>query len=413
MLPFSQTEGRCSLRQNRMMATPLVGRRVALVSRIYSPEPAAASFRLGALARALRDAGASVTVLTSVPPTGYDDATVEQEGIEIRRAPVLRDRAGYVRGYVQYLSFDLPIFFRLLFARRFDSIVVEPPPTTGVAVRLAAALRRTPYAYYAADIWGDAVESTAAPRLVTRVVRGMERFAISGAGVVLSISPDVTKRLVELGVQQEIATIGNGVDDELFLPDGESVSLDGPYLLYAGTASEVHGAMVFLDAFASVREQIPDAVLAFVGQGSERVELERRAQSFPPGAVRFEARLSPADTARWIRGATATLASVHPERYNLAFPTKMYASVACGVPVIYAGSGPGRDFVAAADAGHAVDYDVAAVAAAMIAALRGSSNSRKRARLAAWARATVSLRAVAARAVTAIAGVTRNPRRSR
>ncbi len=41
------------------MPSPLAGRPIALVTRLYGPEPGVASYRLGALARAMRDAGAS------------------------------------------------------------------------------------------------------------------------------------------------------------------------------------------------------------------------------------------------------------------------------------------------------------------------------------------------------------------
>lgn len=87
--------------------------RVTIASRIFAPEPAAASFRLAALAAALADAGHDVTVLTSRLPRGMVEAAPDAR-LTIRRAPVLRDRTGAVRGYVPYLSFDIPLFFRLL-----------------------------------------------------------------------------------------------------------------------------------------------------------------------------------------------------------------------------------------------------------------------------------------------------------
>lgn len=383
----------------------LAGRRIAIVSRLYAPEPSAASFRLGALARGLRDAGAEVVVITTRPPAGYP--IEDDPGIPVRRARVLRDPAGYVRGYLQYLSFDIPAFFRLLGAGRLDAVVVEPPPTTGLAMRIASALKRVPYLYYAADIWSDAVGSTDAPSLVARVVRGFERFALRGAARVLSVSPEVTERLAELNAGDRVVTIGNGVDDAAFTPDGPRRSLDGPYLLYAGTASEVHGATVFAEALGRLRSTLPEARLVFVGQGADRAEIERIAEEQAPGAVLLEGRLSPAETAEWIRGAAATLASVHPEHYALAFPTKMYASIACGTRVVYAGIGPGRTFAANPGFGWAVDYDVDAVAGAMRAALTSPISESERATLAAWARENLSLTAVAGRAVAAVGEVVR------
>lgn len=232
--------------------------RVLLVSRIFAPEPAAASFRLRALTDALDDAGARVTVLTTTTSramAGTPDGT--RDGVRVRRWPVLRDSAGYVRGYVQYMSFDVPVFFRVLFARGVDVVVNEPPPTTGFMVRLACALRRTPYVYYVCDILGDAVGATSAPGLVVRAVRAIEGWAWRGARALLSVSGGVTRRLAELGVRGSVHEVGNGIDTEAFSASGDAVVLpsgdgagadDGagaPFFVYAGTASEVHGAGIF------------------------------------------------------------------------------------------------------------------------------------------------------------------------
>lgn len=136
-------------------------RRIVIATRIFTPEPAAAALRLEGLARALVSEGHEVEVLT----TAFQNCPrVTRDGrLTIRRAPALRDESGVVRGYVQYLSFDIPLLLRLLASRRPDVIVNEPPPTTGVIVRLAAALRRVPYVYYAGDVLSDAAATGGLP----------------------------------------------------------------------------------------------------------------------------------------------------------------------------------------------------------------------------------------------------------
>jgi glycosyltransferase involved in cell wall biosynthesis len=374
--------------------------RVTIVSRIFSPEPAAASFRLVALANALAAAGHDVLVLTTRTPI---PGTAEvRSDVRVRRAPVLRDKAGYVRGYVQYVSFDVPAFFRLLFSRRADVVVVEPPPTTGLASRIACALRRTPYVYYAADIWSDAAASTGAPSFVLHVVRRMELLALRGAARILSVSDGVSNRLRQLGVERGVHLIGNGIDVATFSPDGPVQPSERPYFLYAGTASEWHGAGIFVSAFEQVLLGHPDARLVFLGQGAELDEM-RDATAAYADAVQFEPRQSPDATARWLRGAVASLASVKPgQGYDFSFPTKMYASVACGTPVIYAGIGPGRLFAASNDVGEGVDYEEDAVVAAMTNALTSPADPDRRGRIASWASANVALSSVAARALSVL-----------
>lgn len=379
--------------------------RVAIATRIFAPEPSAATFRLRALAAEFAGGGDDVVVLTVRPPAPLRDRP-HLEDYAVRRFPVLRDRTGYVRGYLPYLSFDVPVFFRILFGRRNDLIVVEPPPTTGFFVRLAAFLRRTPYAYYAADIWSDAASQTSAPGWMIALVRAIERFALRGAEVVLSVSEGVTTRLAELGVSA--LTIGNGIDVTAFSDVGAAAGGSGVDFVYAGTASEWHGADVFLEAMPEVLRVVPQARLRYIGGGSERAGLEHRARTLGiEHAVSFEALRPPQELAADLRRACAAVASVRPgSGYDFAFPTKLYSAAACGVPLIYSGIGPAAEFVATEvdgrALGRAVGADAGEAAAAMIAAASEPFDPVRRDAVARWAAQHVSLDAVAARAVAVL-----------
>lgn len=375
--------------------------RVLIASRIFAPEAAAASFRLEALANALYVDGNSVVVLTTRSPDGHESKL--PDAVEVRRAPVLRDRSGAVRGYVQYLSFDVPLFLRLLFVRKPNIVVVEPPPTSGVVVRVVCAIRRIPYVYYAADILSDAAESSGSPGPVVRVVRTLERWTLQGAKKILSVSDGVTRRLADFNVSESVCTVGNGVDTSEFSPSGAVHSVDAPYFLYAGTASVIQGADLFVEAFGQVLQKYPKARLVFMGQGSESGPHAVKARSLPSGSVVFEPRQPPARVAEWQRGAQAALASIVPgQGYDFAVPTKVFAAAACGTPVIYAGPGPVHEFMAQADLGWAVEYSLSAVVDAMLAALAAPVDRQERTASANWAAQRVSLKAVAQRAATII-----------
>ncbi|WP_147918026.1 glycosyltransferase [Ruania zhangjianzhongii] len=439
------------------------GVRVTLVSRIFLPEPSAASFRLAALVRALADDGARVDVLTTAPGPGVergDGAPSPGLPARVRRAPVLRDGSGYVRGYLPYLSFDVPLAWRLLRTRRPDVVVVEPPPTTGAVVRAVCALRRIPYVYYAADVWSDASASTGAPAVVVRVVRAMERFALRGAAAVLSVNDGVTDRVRELGAG-EVVTVGNGVDTGIFhrgapatpdsphpAPDSPHPAPDSPhpapaddrlstetasegrrfgtpmsigysddraagipavpFLLYAGTASEWQGAEIFARAMARVLAELPDAKLVYLGQGSSWPALRALAADLPTGAIELHDPVDAATSAIWQRAARAAVVSLKPGiGYDFAMPTKMFAALACGTPVTFAGVGPAADLIAEKSLGRATGYDAGEVAEAMIAALRTRPTDDDRDRLAAWVAEHRSLAAVGHRSAAAITAAAR------
>lgn len=384
--------------------------RVLLASRIFVPEAAAATFRLRALVTALAGR-AQVEVLTTDPPPalrapGHDPDHELPDHVLVRRWPALRDATGYVRGYLPYLSFDLPLALRLVLADRPDVVVVEPPPTTGAVVRATLALRglhggRIPYVYYAADVWSDATASMGAPGPVVAAMRWMERFALRGARDVVAVSDGVADRVRALaGDQAPVTVVPNGVDTDLFTPEGppSPEAPRTPYLIYAGTASEWQGAEIFAAAMPQVLAQVPGARLVFLGQGSSWPELERLRRELPAGAVELRPLAPPAQAAAWQRGAAAALVSVRPGiGYDFAYPTKVLAALACGTPVVHAGPGPAGEDLRRDDLGEAVAYDVDEVAAAMVRLLRGAVTDEGRDRRAGWVRTHRSLRATGRR----------------
>ena len=386
---------------------PADGATVVIASRLFPPEPGAAAFRLGWLARTLARRGARVEVLTTRPPEVAARATPWDDGIVVRRWPVLRDAGGNVRGYAQFASFDLPLLGRLLVSRP-DVVVVEPPPTTGFAVRLVCTVKRVPYVYYAADVSSTAAAGIGVSPVVVRALRAVESWVMRGAARVLAVSDGVAREVRDLGVDPaRVRVVGTGVDTETFRPATEPH--DGaPTLVYAGTMSEVHGAEVFVRAFAEVSPELPRARLVMLGQGTERDALQRLADDLAPGRVTFEGLVGADRVARAMGDAWVGLASVRPRRgYDFSFPTKMFVSTACGAPVIYAGVGPGREVVVDNDLGWAADWQVDEVAAAMRSALAHAPDRGRRARLAEWTRANASQSSVSAKAADAVLAAVR------
>ncbi|WP_336645097.1 glycosyltransferase family 4 protein [Microbacterium sp. USHLN186] len=382
--------------------------RVVIASRLFPPEVSAGAFRLGALARALADCGSEVTVLTTNPPA-HAPAIEDAVGVRVRRWPVARDQGGNVRGYVQYMSFDIPLAVRLL-AQRFDVAVAESPPTTGIIVATVAALKRRPFVYYAADVWTDGVISMGAPRIVVVIMRLLERAVLSRARSIISVSDEVTERLVLLGADpQAVATVGNGIDTDVFSPAARAASSE-PYFVYTGTMSEWQQPEIFVRAFADIVREHPGVRLRFFGQGAVEAELKRLAEELVPGQVEFGGVVSPAESASWIRGAIASLVSIVPGiGYDFAKPTKTYAAAATGTPVLFAGPPAGAELVRAAELGFAVEFTADAVATAMrelIADAADGTTARERQRRSDWARRSVSLRAVAERTAQVISQAT-------
>ncbi|MHA6693995.1 glycosyltransferase [Homoserinimonas sp. A520] len=375
--------------------------RVVIATRIFGPEISAASGILRTWAEEFRDRGCEVTILTAKPPRG--SVIDDPPGITVRRAPVKRDRQQYVRGYLSYMSFDIPLAFRLLFSRKADLYIVEPPPTTVAVVRVVAGLRRTPYVVRAADYWSEAAELVTSSRLILGMLRRVEAWGLRGAKMLFSAHQPLTDRFRTAGIMTPAVPIGFGADTKDFRYDGQKPP-DPPVFVYAGTHSEWHGAGIFVEAMPQVLQQHPGARLVYYGNGEDRDGMQTRAQHLGiVNSVQFNGPIPPAALSAILAAATATVASLAPVAANeYALATKAYSSLAAGCPVIFAGPGPTVEFLR--DAGHplagvAVDYDIDAAAKAMNTAAAAPLQQAARAELSQWSAGQFSLDAIAKRVV--------------
>lgn len=247
-------------------------------------------------------------------------------------------------------------------------------------------IRRVSYIYFAADVWSVAAGAAGAGRTTVRLLRFVERLVARRATHVLAVSPGVKDSLTALGVPAiKIRVVGNGVDIEVFRPDGPHTDEPNPFAAYTGTMSEWQGAGVFIEGFARIAARHPRARLVFVGQGSAEAELRGLAQSLVPGRVDFRGVVGPHQAAALLRGAAAAMVSIKPGLgYDFARPTKIFAATGCGTPVIFAGRGAGAELVRSHALGQAVDHDAAEVADALDKIFASAPTPDERRRLAVW-----------------------------
>ena len=368
--------------------------RVIIATRIYRPEPAAASLFLGNVSDALVEAGHDVDVITVTPPRPLRGLAARPtprrilSGEErVRTFPVLRDKNDYVRGYLQYMSFDLPLVFRLLFTRRAAVVFVEPPPTTGVVVRAVCWLRRIPYVYDAADIWSDAAGHATSSQFVVKTLRALERYAMQGATAISTISSGVVERVRELGITTPTTVTGFGADTSVFHYSEQPAK---KVFIYAGTFTELHGAQILVDAFALFCTTHTGYRLKFIGNGTDQTGLRAAAERLGVSELVEISEPVPAEKLRpMLSSAAASLATLSPTGgYEYAFTSKIFSALASGCPVIFAGPGPTADFILEAPKhlaiGAATKYDATEIAAAMRHLADNSVTQDMRQKIAQW-----------------------------
>ena len=101
-----------------------------------------------------------------------------------------------------------------------------------------------------------------------------------------------------------IEAVSNGVDLSCFKPgeaDAETykkynIPMDHPIVLYVGRVDPEKKVDLIVEAFSSVIKKIPDAILVVVGDGVDRLNLEKKAQELNIfGSTRFLGRVIPPD----------------------------------------------------------------------------------------------------------------------
>ena len=357
--------------------------RLLILSQYYAPEIGAAQTRLAALARALIRRGHEVEVVTAMPNhlfgrtlAGYRSRVYMREeidGVRVHRTWIYAATGTGGRRIASYLSFAGTSLIGLLRARRPDAIFVESPPLfLSVPGWITAKLRRVPLIFNVADLWPDAVRElgvmNGGPLL--RAAEQLEAWTYRRATMINVVTDGIARRLRENKhvPVSKLRYLPNGVDIETFEPRARSRELaqklrldDRPVFLYVGT----HGLAHALDHLIAAAAQVPEALVLLVGAGTTKstlVELARDQEN-----VRFVEPVPLAEMSEYFSLAYASIVPlVRCEVNRGARPSKLFASLACGVPVIYSGEGEGAVIVADANAGLVVPpEDSRAIANAM------------------------------------------------
>jgi glycosyltransferase involved in cell wall biosynthesis len=377
-----------------------------IVTRVYSPATAAAAFRLQAVVRELRRTGQAVTVLSAHVDSWQRTRSVGIEGEQIISWPMLGGRGDGIRRMFSVLSFDLLLAFRVslcILARRPSVIIVEPPPTSGLICAVVGRLARTAVIYYAADLWADMFTgSSRARRGMRGVFRWVERTCLRLSAAVLTVNGALGQRIVsEHSVVPTV--VGNGVDLRTYAAPACHRS---KVLVYAGTLGVAQGATALVALGLMLEELEPDARLDVYGEGAERAAIESLADELGLSSLRFHGIVENSVVADALGRASAAVVVLKEEDlYRAALPTKIFAALASGAPVIFVGpTGIASTLIQENDLGIAATRATLATLVPWLRSRLDASDSYRELDLRGWAAMNGSLEAVARRVVDACPG---------
>jgi len=343
-----------------------------ILTQYFPPEIGAAQTRLAAFAHELVKQGHCVEVVTTLPnyPVGEIFPEYQHrwfvsemcEGIPVHRSWTYASVGAGPKRMFNYASFCATALLGLYKASKPDWIFIEsPPPTLALSGLLASWFWQVPAIVNVADLWPDSVQAMnlMKNRFFLSILETLERFAYRKARFVNAVTQGIRTRLIEAKglAPAKVVFLPNGVDTEFYrpLPQDESLKeqlgLSGKRIvLYAGTHGYAHGLEHVLESASMLRHA--DVHFLFVGHGSEKARLVRRAQELSLKNVTF---LNPVPSNQIPRYCSIAECGLVPQRKLPLFegnrPAKTFSIMACAKPVVFSGEGEGAHLVIQARAG--------------------------------------------------------------
>jgi glycosyltransferase involved in cell wall biosynthesis len=197
--------------------------------------------------------------------------------------------------------------------------------------------------------------------LPIKAIRALAGFLYQSSEHIVVVTPAFREDLIsKWGVPPEkISIVENGVETELFTPDGgrETVKsllgLQGHYVVsYIGTLGLAHGLNTVIQAATQLKGVLPDIIFLFVGEGADKERLISLAREKGLSNVLFLPQQPRERVPSIIRASDTCLVPLRKaDVFKTVIPTKMLEIMACGRPIILGVDGQARQVLDEARAG--------------------------------------------------------------
>ncbi len=346
--------------------------KILVLTQNFPPEVGATATRLHRMTKKLAERNHQVTVITAMPnyPTGR---VFDGHRGKIRQQDEL-DRVRIVRTWIhpsqsskslpRFLSYASFALSSLLLGTRGlgdqDIVFFDTPPLPLVPAGLALGrITGARVIMNVSDIWPEVAEQLGYPigRLSMWTLKRLERMGYKRADVVTTTTRAAQERINRRFPEVRTAVIGNGADLETFDPAlrsekrRESLGASSTDFLvgYFGLHGLFQGLEVILEAAEKLREK-PAFKFIMAGDGPRKEALVEMARRKGLDNIRFLDVVDQQRIPRLLASCDACIVPLAAE-FPGTMPSKVYETVASGVPVVITDGCEGARLVEEAKAG--------------------------------------------------------------
>jgi colanic acid biosynthesis glycosyl transferase WcaI len=370
--------------------------RILILSQWFQPEQ---TFKGLPLARALRDRGHEVEVLTGFPnyPGGrfYPGYRVRpwrievMDDVRVNRVALYPSHSGSGLGRVlNYTSFGASAaLVGPWLVRRPDVVYVFNLVTLGPAAGVLRRLGGSRVVLDVQDLWPESVAGSGLlrSRLLLGALGRWCRAAYRGADRLVVQSPGFQRNLIARGVPEEkIDMIYNWCDETaLAIPDRDPVlarvlGFAGRFnVIFAGTMGAMQALGPVIECARGLRDRSPDVLFTFIGGGIDVGRLQGMAHGLEN--VRFLERRPASEIGPILAQADALLVHLKDDPlFRITIPSKIQAYLFAGRPILCGVEGDAADLVRRAGAGLTFGPEDPESLARAIGALRDAGPDARR-----------------------------------
>lgn len=341
----------------------------------FPPEVNAPASRTFEHCREWVAAGHKVTVITCAPNfpagklfDGYRNRLFSREtmaGIDVVRVwSYITANEGFLRRTLDYISFMVTATPASLAIGRPDIVVATSPQFfTACAGYAVSRLRRVPFIFELRDLWPESIRAVGAMKesSVLKALEKLELFLYRKAALIVPVTHSFKAKLGERGIDADkLHVVTNGADLRFFqrVPKdrelSEQLGLKGKFVAgYIGTHGLAHALDTLLDAAVLLRDEgRKDIHLLFLGGGATKAALAERAGELKLDNVTFLDSVPKSEVVRYWSLLDASI--IHLRRTDLfatVIPSKLFESMAMGIPVLHGVRGESAEIVEREEAG--------------------------------------------------------------
>lgn len=380
--------------------------KILYLSQYFPPEMGAPAARVSELSRLWVKAGHDVTVLTGFPhyPTGvvpqqyraklrrlimredFDGARVERTWLA-----ALPNRKAWER-ILNHVSFTISAALRGSFLGAPDLVIATSPQLLGCLAGLwVATLKGVPLVFEVRDLWPESLTLDADSgfnRLVQAVLHKISNLLYRRSRHIVVVTPAFKNHLVEHYnvAPEKVSIVMNGVDPEVFTPNGETDSVVKEFQLgdrfivsFIGILGNAHGLSTVAYAAARLQESRPEVLLLLVGEGADKSNVQALVAKLGLKNVLIIGQQPRSKIPALIRASSACMVLLKKsDVFKTVIPSKVFEFMACGRPVILGAEGQVRELVKTADCGVCVPPEDSASLAGAIEQLYSDQELRAR-----------------------------------